>query len=40
MRESEDILQENERLRTRLQEAEDLVRALRSGVVEASVDHL
>ena len=40
MREPEDNLQGNERLRARLQEAEDLVRALRTGDVEASVDHL
>ena len=40
MQQREEILEENERLRTRLQEAEDLVRALRGGDVEASADQL
>ena len=40
MQQPEDMLEENEQLRNRLQVAEDLVRALRSNDVEISVDHL
>ena len=38
MQQPADILEENERLRVRLQQAEDVVRALRAGTVHAVVD--
>ena len=37
MQQPADILEENEQLRVRLQELEDVVRALRNGLVGASV---
>ena len=40
MQQREEILEENERLRARLRQAEDLVLALRNGDDEPSVDHL
>lgn len=39
MQQPADILKENERLRARLQEADDVVRALRGGAADASIDH-
>ena len=38
MQQPADILKENERLRIRLQQVEDVVRAFRSGDVDALVD--
>ena len=38
MQQPENILEENQRLRIRLQQSEDIVRALRAGTVEALVD--